>query len=169
MRKLCLPEDLRISRYKLQASSSSIFFFSASSLVMRKLRTWPGFGGSRLEPIRRCCRNRRDRLCLSTYWRAWKKARKRPPGLRGTLLLFLLRRRDVEAGVNAFAQFDRHAIALHIGDRPVTASPSLCSAMYSSTEVGCSCFSPSRRRRFSRSFSSTCARTTWPTFNSSCG
>ena len=47
--------------------------------------------------------------------------------------------------------------------RPLTVSPVLCSAMYSSIEVGSSCFIPSRMRRLARSTSRTCARTRWPT------
>ena len=53
--------------------------------------------------------------------------------------------------------------------RPVTTSPSLCSAMYSSRLLGTSCFMLSRSWRFSLSMARTWALTTCPTFSTSRG
>ena len=139
------------------ASSISSFFFSASSFVILKLRIWPAFGTSRFGPESppEAALPRRKHRHPSTCWPASKTSADTSTEGTDRCSCFRSSGARAEVGVHAFAQFHRDPVALHVDTRPVTTSPSLCSAMYSSSAVGCSCFSPSRRRRFSRSFSST--------------
>ena len=107
LRKLCA----RWVRENYSARSISIFFFSASSFVMRKLRIWPVFGSSRLGPESpdagapapppfHLLASMEESVETST-----EDAR---------CLLLLLRLRHVEVRLHALAQFHRDPVALHV-------------------------------------------------------
>src|ERR1035441_1613336 len=153
---------IRSATHPTYTSSNSIFFAAASSLLMRKLRIWPLRGPSPLGPLppwppfQRACsmlvkEDRSTLSCLKFSSSLGASALNRhvawTPSPSSTLA------REPETSVM----------------RPVTTSPSLRSAIYSSRPVGISCLMPRRRRRFSTSSSSTCALTTCPVCSTSCG
>ena len=128
------------------ASSTSIFFAAASSLTMRKLRICPARAAlrARLPPA----------ACAALPLGRQHRGQRRKIRLGSAGCLFL--RRGIAAGDRGRSPGRLRPVPPAPGrretsaTRPVTTSPSLCSAMYSSRLVGTSCFMPSRMRRFSR-------------------
>jgi hypothetical protein len=123
------------------ASSSSIFFCSGSRRTMRKLRIWPARAGSRfsrnalgrsLLPLR--CQHRSERGCQPC-------PRVLPAAMEAS------RRSRGAGGADSFAQLHLRPSAGDVGNAACHHVAFLVSAMYSSIEVGWSCFSPRRMRR----------------------
>src|SRR5579864_4144409 len=145
------------------ANSSSIFLASGSSLLMRKLRICPAEDASGLAAMGEA------------------------PLFHLACNMELSEPRSAAFAAGAFSSFEGASSTMRqvantpspsstratppftCCTRPVTLSPSLCSAIYSSRLEGTICLMLRRTLRLAPSTSSTWAFTLWPTLSTSCG
>ena len=155
-----LPDFGQLPAYNTSAAtsaagtlSSSIFFAVASKLVTLNDRIWPALIGSGPEEAPPPLFQRAVRSAVmedKSTGAAFGAVSAEPP-------------ERIQVAVTPSSTCTLARVLLTSTTRPVTISPTLCSAMYSSaldSGIGSSCFIPRRTRRRSSSRPSTCARTT---------